>query len=768
MAIKKEDYLGIENYKVVGTRPIRHDGTDKVTGRAVYGPDFHLTGSLYGKTLRSPHGHARIKSIDTSKAEALPGVKAIVLGKDLVQNYEDKVSDLGESSVDLRFLIANVLARDKVLYDGHAVAAVAATSAHIAEEALNLIEVDYETLEPVLEVRRAMENDAPLLHDDLKMKSLGEETDQASNIANHFQHKQGDIEKGLEEADVVVEREFATGTVHQGYIEPHNVTAHWSENGKLTIWCSTQGPFEVRGQVADVLGLEVGDIRVIPQEIGGGFGGKFRVYEEPTAALLAQKTGKPVKMVMSRTEVLKATGPTPASYIKVKMGATRDGMLTAAQAYMAYEAGAYPGSAVGAGAGCIFSPYNIPNSLIDGYDVVVNKPQSSAYRAPGATNAAFASETVIDEICEQIGMDPLEFRLKNASKEGTRRADGPVFLRIGQEEVVKAAMAHPHYRAPLEGPNRGRGVAAGFWFNGGGTSTVVASVNPDGTVALVEGSPDIGGTRTSVAIQFAEVLNLPIEDIKPNVTDTDAIGQTDGTGGSRVTFATGWASYEAAQDVKRQMIERAATLWEISKDDIVFEDGTCRSKSDASKAITFKELAAKVNGAGGPVVGRAAVSGKQAGPAFALLIVDVEVDPDTGKVDILRATIVQDAGKAIYPGYVEGQMQGGVVQGIGWALNEEFVYNDQGVMVNASFLDYRMPTTLDMPMIETVIVEVPNPGHPYGVRGVGEVPIVPPPAAVANAIYRAVGIRLNELPMSPSRVLQALWEKDGSHGQAAD
>ena len=763
MATKTEDYLGIDRYNVVGTRPIRHDGTDKVTGRAKYGADTHTSGVLIGKTLRSPHAHARILSIDTGAARALPGVKAVMTGADLAMHYEDKVANIGEGSVSLPHLVTNVLASDKVLYEGHAVAAVAATSAHVAEEALDLIQVEYEVLAPVLDVRPAMEDGAPLLHETMKVKSLGQSTDKPGNIANHFQHTLGDIDRGFAEADIVVEREFSTQTVHQGYIEPHNVTAHWNLDDQITVWTSTQGPFEVRDQVADILGVPTSSVRVVPAEIGGGFGGKFRVYQEPTAAFMSRMTGKPVKMVMSRTEVLKATGPTPGSYMTVKMGATRDGRLVAAQAYLAYEAGAYPGSPVGAGAGCIFSPYDIPNVVIDGYDVVVNKPQTSAYRAPGATNGAFAAETVIDEICEILGTDPLEFRLNNSAKEGSRRADGPVFPRIGHDECVRAAMASDHYQSRLNGPNRGRGVASGFWFNGGGTSTVVVSVNGDGTVNLVEGSPDIGGTRTSIAMQVAEVLGVPAEQVKPMVVDTDAIGQTDGTGGSRVTFATGWAGYEAAEDVKRQMVTRAARLWEIPDDDVVFDGGVFRSRSAPEKSITFTELAGKLGATGGPVVGRAAVAGKAAGPAYAVMVVDVEVDPDTGKVDVLRVTIVQDAGKAIHPAYVEGQMQGGVAQGIGWALNEEYFYNEKGDLVNASLLDYRMPTCLDLPMIETVIVEVPNPGHPYGVRGVGEVPIVPPPAAVANAIYDAVGVRLRDLPMSPGRVLETICNNNGGN-----
>jgi CO/xanthine dehydrogenase Mo-binding subunit len=747
-------------YKVIGTRPIRHDGTDKVTGRAIYGADIQMAGLLHGKILRSPHAHARIRSIDASKALALPGVKAVVTAEDLPE-VPDKVEELGEGAVNIKYLQGNVLARDKALYKGHAVAGVVATNPHIAEEALALINVDYEVLPPVLDVRKAMEDNAPLLHSDLKTQSLAEKINKASNIATHVQFKLGDPEKGFQEADLVVEREFTTATVHQGYIEPHNVTALWNADGQLTVWCSTQGAFMVQKQLSDVLQVPVSKIKVVPAEIGGGFGGKIAVYMEPVAALLSKKTGRPVKILMNRAEVFEGTGPTPGSYIKVKMGARKDGHIVAAQAYLAYEAGAYPGSPINPGCMCIFAPYNIPNVLIDGYDVVVNKPKTSAYRAPGATNAAFASETVIDEICEELGLDPLQFRFLNGAKEGDRRADGIIYPRIGYLETVEAAMKHEHYQTPLEGLNRGRGVASGFWFNVGLQSSVSISVNSDGTVSLVEGSTDIGGTRASIAMQAAEVLGLAAEEVRPFVGDTDSAGYTDVTGGSRVTFATGLAAYEAAQDVKRQMIERAAKLWKISPEEVTFVDDIFQSKQEPKKRTTFKDVAAQLSKTGGPVVGRATVAPKGVGSAFATHIVDVEVDPETGKTQILRYTAVQDAGKAIHPSYVEGQMQGGVVQGIGWALNEEYFYTPDGHMANASFLDYRMPTSLDLPMIDTVIVEVPNPGHPFGVRGVGEVPIVPPAAAVANAIYHAVGVRMRRLPMSPGRVTERILKNGG-------
>jgi len=752
-----------QNYQVIGTRPVRHDGLDKVTGRALYGADFQAAGLLHGRLLRSPHAHAKIKKIDVSKALALPGVEAVITSADFPEPG-DRIADLGEGAVKLKHLSANCLARDKVLYKGHAVAAVAAINGHIAEEACKLIQVDYEVLPNVTDVEKAMQLGAPILHSDLVTESMaGANGDKKpTNVAKHLQYKLGDAAKGFANAKIVIEKSFHTATVHQGYIEPHNASALWNADGSVTIWCSTQGAFTVRAQVAELLLMPIAKIKVVPMEIGGGFGGKIRVYLEPVAAILSKKTGKPVKVLMDRASVFEATGPTPGSYIKVKVGADENGRLLAAEAYLAYEAGAYPGSPIWAGCVCIFSCYDIPNLLINGYDVCLNKPATSAYRAPGATNAAMAMETIVDEICEKLKIDPLEFRIKNAAREGTRRADGPAFPKIGAVETTMAAKNHPHYRAPLGTGKfpRGRGVASGFWFNIGLKSTVSASVNGDGSVSLVEGSTDIGGTRTSIAMQLAETLGIPVTDVKPSVADTDAVGYTDVTGGSRVTYATGWAAFEAGKDIQRQMIDKAASVWKVKPDELVYENGGVRSKSDASKKMSFKEIAAAAQKHGAVIVGRASVDPPWPGGAYATHIVDVEVDPDTGKVQVLRYTAVQDVGTAIHPSYVEGQIQGGSVQGIGWALNEEYVYNDKGTMTNASFLDYRMPTSLDLPMIDAVIVEVPDPKHPFGVRGVGEVPIVPPCGAIANAIYNAVGVRMDVLPMSPPKVCKAILVKN--------
>jgi CO/xanthine dehydrogenase Mo-binding subunit len=755
-----------KEYAVIGTRPIRPDGTDKVTGRAQYGADVRLTGLLYGKILRSPHAHARIKSIDVSRALTFPGVKAVITAAELPQP-SGKVTDLGEGAmINPRFMSNNCLAKDKVLYKGHAVAAVAATSWHIAEEALALIDVDYEVLPPVLSAQDAMREDAPILHErlmalenpNLRPGGLREDDDpgKGTNVANHFVFEIGDVVQGFRDADVIVEREYHTAPVHQGYIEPHSATALWNADGSLTIWCSSQGHFAIREQTARTLGLPVSKVKVIPMEIGGGFGAKTLIYLEPVAALLSKKTGRPVKLAMNRTEVFQGTGPTSATHIRIKMGATKDGRITAADATLIYEAGAFPGSPVNPGSQCMLAPYDIANARVEGYDVVVNRPKSAAYRAPGAPAAAFASESLIDELCEKLGMDPLEFRLLNGSKEGTRRVTGLRLPRIGYLETLETAKAHPHYHTPLEGPHRGRGVAAGYWHNNTGPASATVSVNPDGTVILVEGSVDIGGSRAAAAMHVAEVLGLAYAEVKPTIGDTESVGFTSQTGGSSATFKTGWACYEAASDVKRQMTERAAKIWEVAPEDVEYDAGTLTYRKNPELRMTFKELARRLNATGGPIVGRANVAPRGAGPGFAVHIVDVEVDPETGKTEILRYTAFQDAGKAIHPSYVEGQIQGGAVQGIGWALNEEYVFNDRGEMLNSSFLDYRMPTSLDLPMIDAVIVEVPNPGHPFGLRGVGEVSIVPPMAAIANAIYRATGVRMRRLPMSPGKVVEAV------------
>ncbi len=743
--------------KWVGKRIVRPDGVDKVTGRANFGADMNLPGMLEAKILRSPHAHARIKKIDTSKAEALKGVHAVVTGADFPELKAASV-DGGEAQVNLKDLGENLMARDKALYDGHAVAAVAATSASIANDALDLIEVEYELLPHVIDVEAAMKDDAPLLHDDMFTSGVEPQPKKPSNIAARMEFGAGDTAKGFAEADVIVERTFRTAATHQGYIEPHAAVAEWTEDGQSRIWCSSQGHFAIRSMTTALLDMEEAELRVMPAEIGGGFGGKTTIYLEPVALLLSKKSGRPIRIVMSREEVFRGSGPTSGSVVKTKIGATNDGKITAGEVELKYEAGAYAGSPAMPGCMTAFACYDIENAKVVGYDVVSNRPKCAAYRAPGAPMTAFAVESVLDEISEKIKMDPVELRMKNAAKEGTRALYGAKFKQIGFEETLKAAKDHPHYSAPL-GPNQGRGIACGFWFNIGGESTANINVNPDGSVTVVSPNPDIGGSRASMVLMAAEVLGIDPEKIRITIGDTASIGYSGLTGGSRVTFAVGMAVVEAAKDVVKQLCERAAKIWEVDFEGVEWRDGAAHPASTNVgdfDPLTLGDLAAQAGKLGGTVVGASSINARGAGPGFGTHICDVEVDKETGRVDVVRYTAIQDAGKAVHPSYVEGQMQGGVAQGVGWALNEEYIYNDDGQLENPGFLDYRVPVTSDMPMIDTVIVEVPNPFHPYGVRGVGEVPIVPPLAAVANAVSHAVEKRMEQLPISPPRLLSII------------
>ena len=742
-------------YRFIGTRPVRPDGVDKVTGRANFGADLQLADMLHGCVLRSPHAHALIRSINVDRAAALPGVKAVITGADFPQfTPADKV--VGVVTLSWYDLSRNVIARDKALYDGHAVAAVAATSPAIAQQAAALIEVDYDVLPHVMTAPEGMQADAPVLHDDLFTEGVEPAPTTPSNIAKRTEFKLGDLDEGFAAADVIVDYEFNTETVHQGYIEPHACVASIAEDGMATIWCSSQGQFMVRAYTAQVCGMEIAKLKVVPAEIGGGFGGKTTIYLEPLAVVLAKKAGRPVKLVMNREEVFRATGPTSGGHARAKIGAKTDGTITAADLQLEYAAGAFPGSPVALGCMTGFAPYDLENVRTVGYDVVVNRPKAAAYRAPGAPVAAFAVESALDELARQLDMDPLALREKNAASEGTQAAYGPKFRRIGYEETLRAAKNHPHWSAPLA-PNQGRGIASGFWFNIGGNSSASVMINEDGTVIVVTGNPDIGGSRASMALMAAEVLGVDIAKVKPLVADTESVPYSDLTGGSRVTFATGKAVIEAAEDAVREMKERAAKIWDIDVDQIEWQDGTAVAiETDQHQPLSVADIAKMAGKTGGPISGKANINAAGAGPGFGTHICDVEIDMRTGRTTVIRYTAIQDVGTAVHPSYVEGQLQGGAVQGIGWALNEEYIYDQDGRLENPGFLDYRVPVASDVPMIDTVLVEVPNPGHPYGVRGAGEVPIVPPLAAVANAIADATGLRMTDLPISPPRLLAAI------------
>ncbi|TIL66880.1 xanthine dehydrogenase family protein molybdopterin-binding subunit [Mesorhizobium sp.] len=743
------------NFASVGTRPIRPDGVDKVTGRARYGADFNMAGQLVGRVLRSPHAHATIRKIDTSKAEKLNGVKAVITAADL--------PDLTDGDAAMYDILDNCMARKKALYDGHAVAAVAAVDARTARQALKLIEVDYEVLPHVTDVDEAMKHSAPVLDDTIFTEGLEQKPVKPSNVTKRSQYGHGDIHEGFGQADYVVERSFKTEQTHQGYIEPHACVASVSSDGTADLWVCTQGHFVYRQHCAQLLGMEASKLRVTSSEIGGGFGGKTHVWAEPVALALSRKAGRPVKLVMTRDEVFRASGPTSATSIDVRIGARKDGTITAAEATLRYSCGPYAGMWAELGAMTAFACYNLANVRTVGYEVLVNRPKTAAYRAPSAPMAAFAVESAVDELAKEIGMDPVELRIRNAAQEGTRSSYGPVYGPIGIGPTLEAAKNHPHMQAPL-GKNQGRGMACGFWFNFGGQTCTDLNIGMDGSVSLAVGTVDVGGSRASLSLVAAEELGIAYEQVKAVVADTSSLGYNDMTDGSRGTFSSSMATISAARNAIKILRERAAQMWDVPVDDVVWENGHAIAKGEKYgnlAALSLKEIAAGSGKTGGPIAGHSELVADGAGVSFATHICDIEVDPETGATKVLRYTVVQDAGKAVHPTYVEGQYQGGAAQGIGWALNEEYVYGKDGRLQNPGFLDYRIPVCSDLPMIDTQILEIPNPNHPYGVRGVGETSIVPPLAAIANAVSNAAGVRMTHIPMSPPRILAAIEAERG-------
>jgi len=740
----------INKFKYIGTRPNRPDGLDKVTGRAKYGADFNAPNMLHAAVLRSPHAHARIVKIDTSKAEALSGVKALVTRADFPTGLK------GEDF----YLQENTIAGDRALYDGHAVAAVAATSALAAKDAIKLIEVEYEILPHVTDVDEAMQPDAPVIREGAQDHSVPDGL--PPNIVSYMDFGHGDLEAGFSEADLVMENTYKTEAAHQGYIEPHACVGQLGQDGKGDMWICTQGQWFIRKMCTAVLGLEASQLRVTPSEIGGGFGGKTTIFSEALSLALSRKAGgRPVKLVMTRSEVLRATGPTASASMDVKIGMKKNGKMTAASAVFRMQGGAFPGMApTGMALECAFANYQLPAVHHIGYDVLSNRPKSAAYRAPGSPMAAFAVESLVDEMCRELNLDPIDVRLLNGSKEGTKSSFGPTFRKIGLIETLEAAKSHPNLEVKL-GPNQGRGIASGYWMNHGGETSISMALGEDGTVTLSIGTPDIGGSRASMALMVSETLGIPYEDVRVNVVETGSLGVNEPTHGSRATFATGKAAVEACNEAIKEMCRRAADKWGIDPEAIDWFDGAAHPAGPNAgdfPPMTIKEIGRRMGRTGGPISGHHATTYGGAGESFGTHVVDLEVDPETGRATILRYLVVQDAGRAIHPSYVEGQFQGGAAQGIGWALNEEYIYGKDGRLQNAGFLDYRVPVASDLPMIDTVIVEVPSDSHPFGVRGVGETGIAPPLPAIANAIADATGKRLRHLPISPPKVLKAIKE----------
>jgi xanthine dehydrogenase molybdenum-binding subunit len=749
-----------QSFRVLGRRTPKVDAVDKVTGRARFGADVDLPRMLVGKVLRSPHTHARIRRIDTSRAEALPGVAAVVTSRDFPALTPGERRVYGRVTNREYYLSSEVMARDRVLFQGHAVAAVAATSEDIAAEALECIRVEYEVLPHVLDPIAAMQPDAVRLHDDLYTRTATGKVETPGNIAEHLVYERGDVAQGLAAAEVVLERRFETQVVHQGYIEPDAEAAQVSEDGSVVVWANTQSTFTQRRDLAMLLDMPLSKIRVIPTEVGGAFGGKESVRVSALCVALSRQARRPVRITLSREEVLRATGPSCATVCTITIGARKDGTMTAVQAHLIYDAGAYPGAPLRSAIRRVFSHYRIPHLRIDAYDVVTNKPHVAAYRAPGATPTNFAYESLVDEVAAAVGMDALEFRLKNVSRRGDPMPDGVLLSSVNFMEILQQVQRHPCWTTPLTGADQGRGLALGMWTMPGGTTSCHLTLSPDGSVTLVLGTVDLSATRTSLAMVAAEALELELEDVRVVVGDTDMVAYSDASAGDRVTYVTSKAVHKASQALLQQLKARAAETFRVSPREVHYERKRFWVEGVPDLALTLADLAQRVGQGEEAIMASGSASetfdAVAIAPNAAAHVADVEVDRDTGAVKILRYTTFQDVGQCVNPDQVAGQMQGGATQGIGWALSEQYAFDAAGHLGNANFLDYRLQTSLDLPDIEANILELPSDDHPYGLRAVGQVPIVPPAAALANAIARAVGIRMRQLPMTPERVYRAL------------
>jgi len=755
--------------KGIGLSIPRPDGPDKVTGQVQYVADLSPRGLLHAKLLRSPHAHAKIVRIDVSKAKALPGVRAVLTAADIPQ-LKKKAPTRAHA----------VLAIDRVVFAGQPVAAVAADEPAIAEEALDLIDVQYEVLPVAADPLESMKPGAPPVaelgteadtseaqaHGSVAGVSTEAKPSKAVNISQQARLQRGDVAKAFAESDVVIENTYRVPMVHQGYMEPHAVLAQWDSSGNLTLWASTQGSFNTRSEVADVLELPENRIKVIPMECGGGFGGKIRALCEPITAVLAKATNRPVRYVMTRKEELEAGMPAPQVIIKMKTGAKRDGTLMAIEAEAILESGAYSGAVLAVAGVFLASLYLFPNFDVKGFEVLTHKPSIAAYRAPVAPQTIFAIDSQMEQIAKKLGVDPVEFRLRHVQHEGDKMANNQPWLSNGAAEVLTKLAEHPIWKKRAEwkasakdGKLRGTGISLGGWLGGLQPTGATVRLNPDGTLQVMTGQVDIAGTNIALAQIAATAYGVDIDKVKITTGDTDVAPVTGLSAGSKTTYTVGVAVIQAAEIARKQTLEIAAKELEASVHDLEIEDGKVIVRGVPDKGITLASIGKKGNlymSKVEPVIGASHPAFSVQAPAFCAQLARIEVDPDTGEVTLHNFVVAQDVGKAINPAQIEGQMQGGAVQSLGMALTEALMYDDKARLTNPSLLDYRKLTSADLPNIETIIVEKPAPHGPFGARGVGEPPIVPAPAAIANAIEDATGVRLTHLPLSPERIALAI------------
>jgi CO/xanthine dehydrogenase Mo-binding subunit len=751
----------------VGLSIPRADGAEKVTGQTQYVADIAPRGLLHAKLLRSPHAHARIVRIDPSRARALPGVRAVLTA-----------ADIPELKRQAPTRAHAVLAIDRTVFVGQPVAAVAADELAIAEEALDLIDVEYEVLPVAVDPVRSMQPGAPpvadtgteadtseaLAHSAVALTSSETKPAKAVNISQQARVQRGDVAKGFAESELVLENTYRVPMVHQGYLEPHAVLAQWDTTGLLTLWASTQGSFNTRSEVADVLGIPENRIRVIPVECGGGFGGKIRALCEPITALLARVTNRPVRYVMTRREELEAGMPAPQVIIKLKTGVKRDGTLMALEAETILDTGAFSGTVLAVSAVFLGSMYRWPAFDIRGYEVLTHKPSVAAYRAPAAPQTIFAIESQMEQMARALGLDPVEFRMRHLIQEGDPMVNGQPWQSNGAREVLRRLGDHPLWQGRAAwvaegGANRrtrrGVGLALGGWLGGLQPTSATVRLNPDGSLSVLTGQVDIAGTNIALAQIAASAYGIDIDRVRITTGDTDSAPVTGLSAGSKTVYTVGTAVLQAAEDARRQTLEIAANELEVSIHDLEIVDGRVAVRGMPDRAMTLAQIGKKGNlymSKTPPVLGVSRPAFSQQAPGFAGQLARIEVDPDTGEVTLHDFLVVQDVGRAINPLGVEGQMQGGAVQSLGMALTEGLAFDDSGRLTNPSLLDYRKLTAADLPDIETVIVEVPSPSGPFGARGVGEPPIIPAPAALANAIDNATGVRITELPLTPERI----------------
>jgi CO/xanthine dehydrogenase Mo-binding subunit len=749
-----------ETNACIGMRVPRLEGANVVTGQARYGADIALSNALHCRLVLSPHAHARIAGIDASAALAVDGVVAVVTRADL-----DPFVKVGPTS-----RARDLLARDLVRYAGQPVAAVLATTEAAAEDALGAVVVDYEPLPPLLDPLDAMQPGAPLIWPGGSPGKSAEaaehgvedaaETGAAEyslNVTARQEHVRGDVERAFAEADLVIERRFTTSPVHQGYLEPHASVAAVDQFGNLTVWTSSQGVFFPRGEVAAVLGLPEHRVRLVPTAIGGGFGGKGTLLE-PLAAALAMMLKRPVSVVMTRMDEFLAATPAPASIIDSRIAARRDGTLLALDARIVFNSGAFTGTPLPNACQYMGAFYRFRDLRVRAYEVVTNTTPQGAYRAPGGAQGVFATESMVEEVARALGADPLELRLGNLSEGGDPMADGKPWPPIGLRQALSRLGEHPSWSRRERVPHEGVGIACGGLYHGlqGGSAT--CRLEADGTLTVLVGSVDISGTNTGIAMIAADTFGLPIECVRVVNGDSDTAPFSPMAGGSKITFAVGGAVMEAVSDAKRQAFEIAANELEAAVDDLEVVARGVQVRGAPDRRMGLDQIARMSVAVGGrylPIHGRGSQAMLERAPGTVAHLARVRVDPDTGITRVLQYVAVQDVGLAINPAGIEGQIHGGVSQGIGWALYEGIVRDESGGVVTASFQDYALPTSEKIPPIEAIAIEVPSRSGPMGLRGVGEPPIIPVCAAVANAIRDATGARLTELPMTAERIFRA-------------